>query len=567
MTPTDRGSAGTLGRDVVAGLTVWAILVPESLAYATIAGVPPVVGLYAAPAALLLYAVLGSSRHLVVGPMAAVAALSAAAIASLTTDPSTAIALTAALAILVGVFGLLAGLARLGFLASFISEPVLKGFIIGLALTIIAGQLPKLFGLERVSGNFFERIAELLGSLDDLQVAALAVGGTSLAVLLILRRLFARVPASLLVVAGAIVSARVFDLEGRGVEVVGPISAGLPPVGLPEVTLSDYLTLAASAAGILLVAFAEGLGGAKAYAARSGDQIDPNRELLGVGAANLGAGLSAGMAVSGSLSKTAVNVAAGARTQRSGIVAAVLTVLTLLFLTGLFEQLPEATLAAVVIAAVIELVDLSPLRRLHGLHSASLERIYGHATRADLIAAVAALAGVLIFDTLPGLFIGIGVSAVLLAYRASRPHVAVLGRSDAEGRWIDLERGGPARPAPRVQVLRPEASLSYINADSVRQAVLAMVDDAAAEELHAIILDLEVVGSIDATAGEMLVQLEADLDRRGIRLVVCGAIGQVRDLLTALGAGHLVDGAPAHVDAAVAAARAPRPGERPPPCS
>src|SRR5512132_3836371 len=347
---------GWLRGDVVAGLTVWAVLVPEALAYASIAGVSPVVGLYAAPGALLLYAAFGSSRHLVVGPMSATAALSAAAVADVAMPNSAGfVAHTAALAITTGLIALVAGLLRLGFLASFISEPVLKGFIIGLALTIVAGQLPDLFGVEGGGGNFFEKLRHLLSNLDQTSVTTLAVGLASLALVLGLRRFAPAVPGSLVAVLVGIAAVWLLDLDAHGVEIVGQINSGLPALGIPDV--ADYLALAPAAAGVMLVGFAEGLGAAKTYAARHHYEVDANRELLGLGAANLGAALSSGMVVNGSLSKTAVNGSAGARSQVSGLVVAALTILTLLFLTGLFENLPQATLAAVVIAAVIELVD------------------------------------------------------------------------------------------------------------------------------------------------------------------------------------------------------------------
>jgi SulP family sulfate permease len=421
--------AGWLRGDVIAGLTVWAVLVPEALAYASIAGVSPVIGLYAAPGALLLYAAFGSSRHLVVGPMSATAALSAAAVAEVATQGSAGFAAhTAALAITTGLLTLAAGLLRLGFLASFISEPVLKGFIVGLALTIVVGQLPDLFGVEKGIGDFFEKLWDLLASLGQTSVTTLAVGLASLALVLGLRRFAPAVPGSLVAVLGGIAAVGLLDLDQHGVEIVGQIDSGLPALGAPDVATADYLELAAAAAGVMLVGFAEGLGAAKTYAARHHYEVDANRELLGLGAANLGSGLSSGMVVNGSLSKTAVNGGAGARSQVSGLVVAALTILTLLFLTGLFENLPEATLAAVVIAAVIELVDIGALTALYRIATRQLRGIYGIAARPDFIAAMAALAGVLVFDTLPGLFIGVVVSLLLLLYRASRPHVAVLGQ-------------------------------------------------------------------------------------------------------------------------------------------
>jgi sulfate permease, SulP family len=282
--------------DAVAGLTVWAVLVPEALAYASIAGVSPVVGLYAAPAALLLYAAFGSSRHLVTGPMSATAALSAAAVAQLATQGSGRfVQLTVALAITTGVAAVLAGLLRLGFLASFISEPVLKGFIIGLALTIVAGQLPKLFGVEGGQGDFFEKLWDLVTDLGDTHWPTLALGLVSLALVLGLRRLAPVVPGSLVAVLFGIVVVWALGLDERGVDIVGHIDSGLSSLGLPEVAAADYLALAPSAIGVMLVGFAEGLGAAKTYAAQHHYEIDANRELLGLGAANLGAGLSSGM--------------------------------------------------------------------------------------------------------------------------------------------------------------------------------------------------------------------------------------------------------------------------------
>ena len=429
--------------DVIAGLTVWAVLVPEALAYATIAGVSPVVGLYAAPGALLLYAAFGSSRHLVVGPMAATAALSAAAVGDLAAQNTALfVQLTITMALTVGIAALVAGLLRLGFLANFISEPVMKGFIIGLALTIMVGQLPKLFGVEKGEGDFFEQLRHLLGELGSTSGLTLVVGVAALVVVLGLKRVAPVVPGSLVAVLGGIVAVHLFDLDQHGVAIVGNIESGLPSFGLPDVGLSDYLDLAPAALGAMLVGFAEGLGAAKTYAARNNYEIDANRELLGVGAANIAAGLSSGMLVNGSLSKTAVNGGAGAKSQLSSLVVAVLTVVTLLFLTGLFEELPEAVLAAVVIAAVIELVDIPALVQLYRVYTRGLGRIYGFAARPDFISAMAALVGVLVFDTLPGLFIGIGVSVLL----AALPRIAAEYRRSWSGRSGRPIRGRQAEP-------------------------------------------------------------------------------------------------------------------------
>ncbi len=546
-----------LRADLLAGLTVWAVLVPESLAYATIAGVPPVVGLYAAVASLVLYALLGSSRHLVVGPMSATAALSAAIVAGFAGGGTAEfVAFTVALAIVTGVIGFLAGLLRLGFIASFISEPVLKGFIVGLALTIIVGQLPKLFGVEKEPGNFFEQAWGLIGNLGDTSLVTLVVGLVALAVIVLLRKVIPLVPGSLVVVLLGVLAVALFDLDDRGVAIVGPIEPGLPALGLPAgLGLDDYLALAGPAVGVLLVGFAEGLGAAKTYAARAGYDIDANRELLGLGAANIGAGLSSGMVVNGSLSKTAVNGSAGARTQVSGLTVAVLTMVTLLFLTGLFEQLPEAVLAAVVIVAVVELVDVAALRALYAVWTRRLGSIYGPAARADFAAAVATLLGVLVFDTLPGLFIGIAVSLVLLLYRASRPYVAVLARTPSApgpGMWVDVARSPHGTPTPGVLVARVESGLFFANADHVRERLRAL---AAEHEARAVVLDAETVPFVDVTAAAMLRQLNADLERDGIRLLVARDVGQVRDVLA-----HTSGPSPTYrtLDEGVAAALDPR---------
>jgi sulfate permease, SulP family len=521
---------GWLRGDLIAGLTVWAVLVPEALAYASIAGVSPVVGLYAAPAALLLYAAFGSSKHLVTGPMSATAALSAAAVGQFATQGSGEFAaLTVTLALTAGLVALVAGLLRLGFLAGFISEPVLKGFIIGLALTIVAGQLPDLLGVEKGKGNFFEKLWDLLTKLGGTSGLTLLVGLASLALVLGLRRYAPAVPGSLAAVLLGIAVVGVFSLDRHGVAIVGPIQSGLPSIGLPDVPAADYLKLVSSGVGIMLVGFAEGLGAAKTYAARHHYEVDANRELLGLGAANLGAGLSSGMVVNGSLSKTAVNGSAGAMTQLSGLVVAALTVVTLLFLTGLFERLPEATLAAVVIAAVVELVDLPALAELYRIGTRQLRRTFGIAARPDFVAAVAALAGVLVFDTLPGLFIGIAVSLLLLIYRASRPYVAVLGEvPGAPGQYADVARHPENRQEEGIVILRVEGGLFFANADAVHQSIRR---HAAEEGTRAVVLDAETVPFVDVTAARMLGLLAADLQRQGVQFLVARDVGQVRDVL------------------------------------
>lgn len=526
--------------DIIAGLTVWAVLVPESLAYASIAGVSPVVGLYAAPGALLLYALFGSSRHLIVGPMSATAALSASVVASAITPADDFTTATAALAICVGIAGVVAALLRLGFLTEFISEPVLKGFIVGLALTIIIGQVPGLLGLPSVSGDFFEKLGGVARELGQLSVATTVVGVVSLAIVLVLKEVAPVLPGSLIAVGVGIASVSLFQLDQHGVDIVGTIPAGLAPVGMPDGSLDLFGRLAGPAVGVLLIGLAEGVGAAKTYAARDHDDIDPDRELLGLGAANMAAGLSSGMVVNGSLSKTAVNGGAGAKSQVSGLVVAAMTIVTLLFFTGLFEKLPEATLAGVVIAAVWELVDVRSLRRLYRLSSQPLARLSGLTARPDFLAAMAALLGVLVLDTLPGLFIGIGVSLMLLLYRAYRPHVATLGLvPGSTDQYGDVARHPENVQPPGLVILRVDSAIFFANAEHVRSTVR---DAAAKPGIRAVILDLEASPSVDVSAVRMLAELREELHARGSRLVLARNLGQVRDLMRReLGEGSVTD--------------------------
>ena len=538
--------------DLIAGLTVWAVLVPEALAYASIAGVSPVVGLYAAPGALLLYAMFGSSRHLIVGPMSATAALSASIVATAVVpgvDDFTAA--TAALAMCVGIAGLVAALLRLGFLTNFISEPVLKGFIVGLALTIIIGQVPGLLGLPSVSGDFFEKLAAVVRELGQLSVPTTIVGLISLAIVLVLKEVAPVLPGSLIAVGVGIVSVSLFQLDQHGVDIVGTIPAGLAPVGIPDASLDLFGRLAGPAIGVLLIGLAEGLGAAKTYAAREHYDIEPNRELLGLGAANMAAGLTSGMVVNGSLSKTAVNGGAGARSQVSGLVVAAMTIVTLLFFTGLFEQLPEATLAGVVIAAVWELVDVRSLQRLYRLSTEPLARVSGLTARPDFLAAIAAMLGVLIFDTLPGLFIGIGMSLILLLYRAYSPHIATLGLvPGSAGQYGDVVRHPENEQPPGVTILRVDSGIFFANAEHVRAAVR---EAATHPGTRAVILDLEATPSVDVSAVRMLAELRDDLRVRGSRLILARDLGQVRELMRReLGEGSIADVYPTVADAVAA---------------
>ena len=556
--------------DGIAGLTVWALLVPECLAYAVIAGLPPAHGLYAAAPALVLYAAFGSSRHLIVGPMSVTAAMSAGIVGTFVAkDGGDFITESAALAIVTGTIFVIAGAARLGFLSTFISEPVLKGFTFGLALTIAMDQIPDLLGTKDTEGTFFERLWHAASRVDEIHPMTAVIGVGSLAMIVVLQRVAHRIPASLTVVAVGIVLANVLDLPGRGVEVVGPIPSGLPVPDVPAVQREDYLPLAGGAAALTLVGFAEGIAAAKNYARRAGYKVDADRELRAVGASNIGAGLMAGMVVNGSLSKTAVNGEAGGRTQASGLLAAALVVVTLLFLTGVFQNLPEATLAAVVIAAVMQLVDPPALRRYYHVWSMRLKRIYGPVARSDFHAAMAAMFGVLLLGTLPGLLIGIGVSLLLLLQRASRPHVAELRPTGPNGEWHEvLPASGAERDrevaageagddggGPPVVVVRVESGLFFTNAEHVKAEVERFAGNRGAVGA---VIDCRSTPFIDITAAEVLVALAEELARNGGSLVLLGTSGQVRDVIDALTGTDLLIVAEGMDEAVSRAARPPQ---------
>jgi SulP family sulfate permease len=444
---------------------------------------------------------------------------------------------------------------------------VIKGFIVGLALTIIIGQVPALLGIEKGTGEFFQALWHILGELGSIDALTAVVGVGSLALLLALKRFVPAAPGSLIAVAVGIALAEIFNLSQHGVDIVGHINGGLPSFGKPDVTLHDYGTLVAGGVGVMLVGFAEGLGAAKTYAERDHYPLNVNRELIGLGAANVASGLSQGMVVNGSLSKTAVNGSAGARTQLSGLVVAVLVIVTLLVLTGLFEQLPEATLAAVVIAAVIELVDVPSLARFYRVYSGRVAGKIAPAARPDFIAAVAAMFGVLVFGTLPGLFIGIGVSFLLLLYRASRPHIALLGKVPGSlDQYGDMHRHPENIVPDGVSVLRIEAGLFFANADAVRARIVS-----AAEGNRAVILDAETVPFVDITAAEMLASVSSELERRGVQLLMARDVARVRDVLTRMdedaGLTATYPSVQAAIDALASAPQSdePWPADPPPP--
>jgi len=504
--------------DIIAGLTVWALLVPEAMAYASLAGLPPEAGLYAALPPLVLYAIFGTSRQVSVGPSSAVAVMVAATVAPLAAgDGERGIALAAGLALLVGGILVAAGVARLGFVSEFMARPVLTGFITGLALIIGLGQADKLIGVHAEGDNFFVELVDLFSKLPDAHLETLLVGGGCIVLLFGLKRYAPKTPAALITVALSILAVTLFDLDGRGVHITGDIPAGLPPIEIPDLSIADLKELLPGAFAIALVAYAESIAGARSFTTKHHYDVDPNQELIALGMSNAGAGLSQGFAVDVSLSRSSVADEAGAKTQVAGLVNAALILITILALTPLFHDLPEAALGAVVISAVAHLIDLEEFKRLYRVR------------KPDFWLAVVCMMGVLIVDVLPGLIIAVVISLLVLVYRASRPHTATLGRV-AEDTYRDVERYPEAETIAGLVIFRFDAELFFANAnvfrDTVRQLVAASEPPATA-----LLIDAEGITDLDTSAADTLEELRSELASTGVELVMARVHGRVRDMM------------------------------------
>jgi high affinity sulfate transporter 1 len=509
-----------LRSDFISGVTVWGVMVPVAMAYAQMAGVPPEAGLYAAFAALLAYAVFGTSRQLKITASSTMAVMSAAVIGAIAGgDPARYLALTAALALTVGVLLLLAGIARLGFISDFLSKTVVTGFVFGLAITILIGQLPKIFGVPAASGNSFQQLAGLIAELDQTNPWTLIIGASALALIFLIKRLYPRIPSGLVALVLGILAVTIFHLDQKGVSIVGAIPTGLPKPGLPGISLSDLPYLITGAAGIVFLAVGESLGSARAFAARYRYEINPDQELIALGAANLSAGLFQGFTVDASLSSTATADEAGARTQLSSIVTAALIIVTLIVLAPLFYNLPNAVLGAIVIASVIGLMDVPELRR------------YYASNRIDFVLAMVALLGVISTDVLTGLIIAVFLSLVIILYRASRPYVAVLGQVPGqETAYGDIVRHPEYRHVPGLLIVRLDAPLYFLNANVARSQLLDLIASSQPAPL-AVLFDLGASADLDVASLDMLKNLVVELDEIGIDVLLAQVRGGVRDRL------------------------------------
>jgi high affinity sulfate transporter 1 len=537
-----------LVKDIVAGIVLTTLLVPQGMAYAELAGLPPITGLYTSILCLLGYAAFGPSRILVLGPDSSLGPMIAATILPLVAakgDAKRAVALASLLAIMVAAIMIVAGVAKLGFIADLISKPTMIGYLNGLALTILVGQLPKLFGFKiDAEGLIGEFIAVVKGLANGEAVAAAAaVGIAGIVVILVLGRWLPKVPAVLVMVVLAIASTSVFSLADHGVSLVGVLPEGFPPLTIPHVGLSDLGPLFAGALGIVLVSLADTISTASAFAARTGQEVHGSGEMIGIGAANLAAGFFQGFPVSTSGSRTAVAERAGAKTQLTGVTGAALIILMIVLVPGLFRNLPQPALAAVVITASLSLADVPGTMRLW------------RQRRVEFLLSIAAFLGVALLGVLPGIAIAVGLSILNVFRRAWWPYDTVLGRVDGLEGYHDMHTYPGAQHLPGLVIYRFDGPLFFANAKTFRDVIrrLAGTDPPPAW----IVIAAEPVTDVDTTASDVLEQLDETLNAQGISLVFAELKDPVRRKIERYGLTRTID--PRHffptIGAAIAAFR------------
>ena len=507
--------------DILAGLTLWGLVVPEGMAYAGIAGLPPQAGLYTLLASLFVYALFGSSRHLSVGATSATAALIAGTVISLgatTSDMATYQAYAVALVMVVGLVFLVAGLARLGFITQFLSKPVMDGFVFGLAFFVGVGQLNKLFGVSKGEGNTIEKLWHVITQLPQANWVTFAVGASALALLFLLPRWNKKIPAGLVVLFGYIALSTALKLNANfGVAVAGQLPQGLPALVIPKVPLATIMAMILPAIGIVLVAYSEALGVAREFAEKHAYEVDPDQELNAHAFSNLVSSLFGGMITAGGMSASAVKEGAGGRTQVANLVAWGVTVITLLFLTPLFTNLPEAVLAALIIHAIWHIIAARKLEQIRLV------------SRTEFWFALIAFLGVILIDVLQGMAIGLICSIIYTVFKSSRPHLASLGRVPGiPGAYSDRKRHPEDLVVPGVLILRLDAPMYYANALTVRDKMKAMVEESETP-VRAVLFDATVQDELDITSAEVLKGVVKELHGKGLAVYVAELHAPVRE--------------------------------------
>lgn len=504
--------------DVQAGLSVAAIQIPTAIAYAQIAGFPPQVGLYACILPMLIYALIGSSRQLMVGPDAATAAMVAAAITPLAAgDPQRLVDLSMIVAIMVGLFSIVAGLARAGFIASFLSRPILVGYLNGIGLSLLVGQLGKLFGYEAATSGFVAGILALLENLLHIHWPTLILGSLSLLLMVLLPRRFPQLPGALCGVLLASLAAALLGLDRYGVELLGEVPAGLPQLSWPQTSLEELKSLLRDATGITVVSFCSAMLTARSFAARHGYSINANHEFVALGLANIGAGVSQGFAISGADSRTAVNDMVGGKTQLVGVVAALVIAATLLLLNKPLGWVPMPALGAVLLLAGWGLIDVQALKGFWKL------------SRFEFSLCLLTTVGVLSVGVLPGIFVAISIAVLRLLYYTYRPSDAVLGWMHGIDGQVELAKYPQATTLPGLVIYRFDAPLLFFNADYFKQRVLAVVDGS--ERPNAVLLNAEAMTNLDISGLATLHEVQQILKAQGVHLSLARVTGQTLDLL------------------------------------
>lgn len=518
---TVRGyEAAWLPHDLMAGLVLTTMLVPVGIAYAVASGVPGIYGLYATIVPLLAYALFGPSRILVLGPDSSLAPVILAVVLPLSGgDPMRAVAVASMMAVVSGLVCILVGVLRLGFVTELLSKPIRYGYMNGIAFTVLISQLPKLFGFSIDGGGPLRDLAQIAESVlgGKANWTAFAVGAGTLAAILVLKR-FNRIPGILIAVVGATVAVGAFGLDGAGVKVLGALPQGLPSFALPWIDLADFGQVVIGGCAVAMVAFADTSVLSRTYAARTRSQVDPNQEMIGLGAANLAAGLFQGFPISSSSSRTPVAEASGAKTQLTGVVGAVGVALLLLLAPNLLENLPTSALAAVVIAAAIGLFEFDDLRRIFRIQ------------RWEFWLSVVCFVGVAVLGVIPGIGLAIVIAVIEFLWDGWRPHHAVLGRADGVRGYHDITRYPDARRVPGLVLFRWDAPLFFANAELFRARVLEAVAESPTP-VRRIIVAAEPVTSIDVTSADMLAELEQSLRAAGIELRFAEMKDPVKDKL------------------------------------
>jgi high affinity sulfate transporter 1 len=517
-----------LRADLVAGAVLAAILVPQGMAYAQLAGLPAVTGLYTTVACLVGYAIFGPSRVLVLGPDSSISPLILAAITPLLVgaDATAAITLAGMLALLVGAAEIGVGLGKLGFVADLLSKEVQVGYMNGLGITIIVGQLPKLFGFSTNADSFLKEVRLFVEGLDKTHTATLLVGLAVLALLLTLPRFTTRVPAVLAAVVGATIFSAALGLSDHGVSTVGTLPQGVPTPAIPWTNAGDVPPLFLAAIGIALVSLTDTIATATSFAARRGDEVKPNQEMIGIGAANIAAGLFQGFAVSTSGSRTAVAEQAGAKSQLAGLVGAGLVAALLLLFNSLLAALPQSALAAIVIMAALSLMDIRMLRR------------YLQVRKSAFAVSLVATAGVVLLGVLQGIVVAV-VLAILLFFRRNWwPHGAILGKLAGDQGWHDVATNPDAEQIPGIVVYRWEAPLFFANAGSFSEQIRKLVRD---RHPQWVVLQCEAITDVDVTAAEMLERLDNELNAAGTHLAFAEMRARLRDLTLRYGLLETLD--------------------------